>query len=102
VFPSERGTPLEPTSLLLQFAALLKRADLPHVRFHDLRHTCASFLVAEKVHPRVAKEILRHARISTTMELYAHVTEQDEREATDKVADMLSLPLEPPEKAAQE
>jgi integrase len=61
--------------------------------WYDLRHTCGSFLVAEKVHPRVAKEILRHTRISTTMELYAHVMEEDAIEATDKVAGILGARL---------
>ena len=43
------------------------------MRFHDLRHACASFLLAEGVSPRVAMEILGHSQISTTMDIYAHV-----------------------------
>jgi integrase len=55
------------------FAALLKRAELPLVRFHDLRHTCATLLFSRGVHPKYVQELLGHANISITLDRYSHV-----------------------------
>ena len=52
---------------------VLERAGLPRKRFHDLRHTCASLLLAQGVHARVVMEILGHSQISLTMDTYSHV-----------------------------
>jgi len=73
VFPSRKGTPLDPSELREQWYKLLKRAGLPHRRFHDLRHCCASLLLLQGVPARVVMEILGHTQIGTTMNLYAHV-----------------------------
>jgi integrase len=89
VFPTERGTPMEPSNLHRHFKLALKRAGLPHAtRFHDLRHTCATFLIAQGIHPRVVMEILGHSQISLTMNIYGHVLPETQREATTKVADL--------------
>lgn len=91
VFPSERGTPMEPRNLVRHFKAALKRADLPKtIRFHDLRHSCATLLIAQGVHPRVVMEILRHANISVTMNTYAHVIPEQQRDATAKLAGLFA------------
>jgi integrase len=82
VFPSTVGTPMEPRNLTRQFKAVLQRAGLPDIRFHDLRHTAASLLVAQGVHPRVVMEILGHSQISLTMNTYTHVLPEAQREAT--------------------
>jgi hypothetical protein len=97
VFPSDRGTPLEPRNLHRHFKIALKRAGLPETtRFHDLRHSCATFLIAQGVHPRVVMEILGHSQISLTMNTYGHVLPETQREATTKVADLFGKPqLEP-------
>ncbi len=55
------------------FRRVLKAARLPRSRFHDLRHSCASLLLAEGVSPRVVMETLGHSRISVTMDTYTHV-----------------------------
>jgi integrase len=83
VFPSERGTPLDPRNLLRQYKELLIAADLPDIRFHDLRHSCATTLIAQGVHPRVVQEILGHSQISTTMNVYGHVLDATRRVAAD-------------------
>lgn len=89
VFPAERGTPLEPRNLHRHFKLALKRAGLPvTTRFHDLRHSCATFLIAQGVHPRVVMEILGHSQISLTMNTYGHVQSETQRDATSKVAGM--------------
>lgn len=52
---------------------LLRRAGLPDIRFHDLRHTCATLLLTQGVHPKVVSEMLGHANISITLDTYSHV-----------------------------
>jgi integrase len=81
VFPSSIGTPLEPRNLVTRFKALLQRAGLPDLRFHDLRHSCASLLIAQGVSPRVVMETLGHSQIGLTMNTYAHVLPEVQRQA---------------------
>ena len=56
-----------------RFKPLLKRAGLPRVRFHDLRHTCATLLLSKNVNPKVVSEMLGHASIAITLDTYSHV-----------------------------
>jgi integrase len=89
VFPSEVGTPMGARNLLRHFKASLQKAGLPEsIRFHDLRHSCATFLVSQGVHPRVVMEILGHSKISLTMERYSHVMPETQRDALDSIGDM--------------
>lgn len=81
VFASTVGTPLEPRNVTRSFKALLTRAGLPDVRFHDLRHSCASLLAAQGHHPRLIMETLGHSQISLTMNTYAHVFPEAQRAA---------------------
>lgn len=55
------------------FKPLLEKAGLPQIRFHDLRHTCATLLLDKGVHPRIVQEMLGHASISLTLDTYSHV-----------------------------
>ncbi len=55
------------------FPALLKRAGLPRIRFHDLRHTCATLLLRRGVHPKVVSELLGHSTVTMTLDRYSHV-----------------------------
>ncbi len=74
VFASEVGTLMNPTNLRKRsFASLLKRAKLPPIRFHDLRHTCATLLLSRNVHPKYVQELLGHANIAITLDTYSHV-----------------------------
>lgn len=91
VFTTAIGTPLEPRNVTRHFHRLLEKAGLPRQRFYDLRHTCASLLLAQGVQPRVLMEILGHSQISLTMNTYAHVMPQLEREAADKMDAALKL-----------
>ena len=81
VFTSTIGTPLEPSNVSHRLHALLKAADLPHQRFHDLRHCNASLLLAGGVAPRTIMGILGHSQISLTMNTYAHLSPALERDA---------------------
>jgi integrase len=83
VFTNEIGRPIGASSLLrLSFLPLLSRAGLPRMRFHDLRHSAATLLLGQGVHPKIVAEMLGHSKIGTTLDLYSHVTPTMQREAT--------------------
>jgi integrase len=52
---------------------LLRQAGLPDIRFHDLRHTCATLLLTKGIHPKIVSEMLRHSSIAMTLDTYSHV-----------------------------
>ncbi len=56
------------------FHPLLRRAGLPRMRFHDLRHTAATLLLARGINPKVVSEMLGHPSVAITLTLYGHVT----------------------------
>jgi integrase len=67
------GTPINPENLVKRsFKPLLKKAGLPDIRFHDLRHTCATLLLGQGVHPKIVQELLGHATIAMTLDTYSH------------------------------
>jgi integrase len=73
IFSSEIGTPLNPENLVKRsFKPLLKRCGLSEIRFHDLRHTCATLLMGRGVHPKLVQELLGHATIAMTLDTYSH------------------------------
>ncbi len=73
VFATEIGTPLEPSNIdRRSFKPLLKKAGLHDIRFHDLRHTCATVLLSEGVNPKFVQELLGHADIKLTLGTYSH------------------------------
>lgn len=74
VFASVVGTLLEPRTVNRHFDQLREVAGLKWVRLHDLRHACATFLLAQGVEPRTVMEILGHSTIRLTMDTYSHVT----------------------------
>jgi integrase len=74
IFTTDTGAPINPSNLRQRsFKPLLKRAGLPHMRFHDLRHTCATLLLSRGVHPKFVQELLGHATIAITLDTYSHV-----------------------------
>lgn len=90
VFTSSVGTPLDGSNVTNRFHSHLEAAGLPRQRFHDLRHACASFLLAQGVHPRVVMEILGHSQIALTMNLYSHVVPELQREAANSMDALLA------------
>lgn len=81
-FARADGEPLQPRSLTHEFAYLVRRVkDVPRVRFHDLRHSHATQLLLAGVHPKIAQERLGHSTITTTLDLYSHVSENMQADA---------------------
>jgi integrase len=92
VFTTTVGTPMDGPTVTHRFQALLKKVGLPHMRFHDLRHTCATLLLAQGVHPRIVMEILGHSQISITMNLYSHVIPAMQQEVAARLDAILAPP----------
>jgi integrase len=72
--PTNAAAPWSRNLLSRSFAPLLSEAGIPHVRFHDLRHTAATLVAAQDVHTKVVSETLGHASVGITLDQYSHVT----------------------------
>lgn len=81
VFTTSIGTPLDARNVIRKYHALLTKAELSRYRFHDLRHSCASLLLAQGVPLKVVSDILGHSQISITADYYAHIAPEMQREA---------------------
>ena len=73
VFRSSAGGPIDPSDLNRSFKQHLRRAGLPEIRFHDLRHTYASLLIAAGVHPKAIQARMGRASITTTLNTCGHL-----------------------------
>ncbi len=86
VFANHWGRPIERQNLVKRsFHPILQAAGLPRFRFHDLRHTSATMLLSQNVHPKVVQERLGHSQISVTMDTYSHVMPSIQRDAAEKL-----------------
>lgn len=86
VFPSEAGIAYSHSNLHKSFKGHLKRAGLPEtIRFHDLRHSCAGYLLSEGVPLKTVSDILGHSQISITADYYGHISPKAQREALETV-----------------
>lgn len=90
VFTTSLGTPYAGGWAYHQFLGALKKAGLPRQRFHDLRHACASFLIAQGAHPKEIQVLLGHSTIVQTMDTYGHLFEDSRRELAAKMDALLS------------
>jgi integrase len=91
VFTNSVGGPLDPHNLRQRsFFPLLDRAGLPRIRFHDLRHSCATLLLGEGVHPKIVSDLLGHSQIGITLDLYSHVTATMQAVAAEAMGRLLS------------
>ncbi len=79
VFPSRVGTPMEPENLDRSWRRIRATAGLDWLRLHDLRHACATFLLASGATSRTVMKVLGHSQIGLTMNTYAHVLPEIER-----------------------
>jgi integrase len=86
VFSQADGNPVQPNSLTHEFVRILALCPaLPRIRFHDLRHSHATHLLANGVHPKVAQERLGHSSIAITLDLYSHIMPGMQADAAAKV-----------------
>ena len=91
VFTNSVGNAINPANLRSRsFIPLLKRAGLPIIRFHDLRHSTATLLLSLGKNPKVVQELLGHSQISITMDIYSHALPTMQREAMDDLNQLLS------------
>ena len=91
IFASETGEPLDRRYISThRLKPLLKHAGLPQIRFHDLRHTCATLLLLKNVNPKVVSEMLGHASIAITLDTYSHVLPNMQNEAAKAMEEALS------------
>lgn len=98
MFPSTVGSPIHPANLRRSFRKLLRLSGLPHVRFHDLRHTAASLMLNYGIPVIVASKRLGHAKPSITMDVYGHLIPSRQEEAAmlmDELLTPVGLPITP-------
>ena len=89
VFATELGTPIDSDNFSHAFSALCERAGLGHWHPHELRHSGASLMLAQGTPLHVVSEILGHASIVITKDVYGHLVEGDKRSAADLMSEAL-------------
>ena len=93
VFCDTDGQPHRKSNVLRRsFVPVLERAGLPRIRFHDLRHTAATLLLQQGVHPKVVQEMLGHSQISLTLDTYSHVLPSLGEDAARRLDTLLGPP----------
>jgi integrase len=85
VFCTQFGGFTTPTYITRCFQSLLKKAGLPKIDFHDLRHSAATILLVMGVHPKIVQELLGHSTISMTLDTYSHLLPTIQKEAAEKM-----------------
>jgi integrase len=90
IFTSTVGTPVDRRNMYREFKAIIKKAELPDIRFHDLRHTAATLMLQQGVHPKVVQECLGHSDISLTLNTYSHVLPSMQDAAAEKMEELLA------------
>lgn len=90
VFATPIGTPLDDSNVRKVFKGLLKAAGLPDMRIHDLRHTCATLLLVQGVHPKLVQETLGHSQIALTLDTYSHMMPTMKEEVASKMDAVLA------------
>ncbi len=94
VFTSTIGTPLNARAVIRRHHAILKAAGIPRLRFHDLRHSAATLLLAQGVSPKYISQMLGHTQVAFTMQTYAHVIKEAQQQSADKM-DAILNPVAP-------
>jgi len=96
VFTTAQGNYIALTTLRRAFNSVLKQAGLPHMRFHDLRHSAATILLSRGTHPKVVQEILGHSQIAMTLDVYSHVLPSMQEDVTKHWDDDFGAPVPAP------
>ena len=96
VFATRDGRPLYATNLVKRaLPRILRKAGLRRVRFHDLRHTTATLLLGQGVHPKIVSEMLGHSNIGITLDLYSHATPTMQEKAAAALDELLGSDSNP-------
>ena len=90
VFTTAIGTATDARHVIRRHHAIVKAAGIPHLRFHDLRRSAASLLLAQGVSPKYISQLLGHKQVSFTIQTYAHVIKETQRELADKMDTILN------------
>lgn len=90
IFPSSIGTPMGPRNLLRAFKKRVTKANLPEIRFHDLRHTAASLMLLDNLHPKYVSELLGHSDIVITLQLYSHILPTLQQRSARRIEDFVT------------
>ena len=89
IFTKKDGSFIHPNTLTRHYKKILKKANLPEIRFHDLRHTHATLMLSQGEEPKVISERLGHSTISITLDRYSHVLPNMQQEAADRLENEL-------------
>jgi integrase len=99
VFTTSVGTPMQPEMVTREFKRAIAASGLPDMRLHDLRHSCATLLLAQGVHPKLVQETLGHSTYQLTMDTYSHMIPQLRNEVADRMDEILAPTTLPPKSA---
>lgn len=91
VFARCDGRYLEQRAFIDQYYEFLQKYGIKKVRFHDLRHTFASLLLEAGESPKVIQELLGHSTITTTMDIYSHVTKKSKAKSIGKLEELIEI-----------
>ena len=91
IFAQEDGRPVDPRTFHRWHTSILKKAGLPHVRVHDLRHTFATLLLQAGENPENLRDLLGHTKTSTTLDLYCHSTMEGKKKAVERLKGILKI-----------
>ena len=94
--PKKEDSPLDPAAVRKKLSAVLKRAGCPAIRFHDLRHTFATSALEHGMDVKTLSTVIGHVSSATTLNVYAHVTDEMRQKAADKI-DRAITGTEPPQ-----
>jgi integrase len=90
IFPSTNGTPTDSRNIIRIFKGILEKAQLPKIRFHDLRHTAATLMLQQNTHPKIVQERLGHSDITMTLNTYSHVLPGMQEEIAEKMDEIMT------------
>lgn len=86
---TSNGTPTNKSNIRRTFKAIIKKANLPNIRFHDMRHTHATLLLLQGVNPKIVSERLGHADVRITLDTYSHLLPSMQKETARNFGKML-------------
>jgi len=97
ILPSAVGSPLHKSNMRKDYNRVLELAGIPHIRFHDLRHTAASLMLNHKTPLLVASRRLGHSKPSVTLDIYSHLFQDSQDEVANLLDDLVTpVPVEIP------